>query len=81
MTDEMNMCFEECKKEMQKSIDHLDKELVKIRAGKANATMLDGVMVDYYGNMSPINQVSNVKVSDARTLLVIPMGKNHDRTH
>jgi ribosome recycling factor len=50
--------------------------LVKIRAGKANPTMLDGIVVDYYGNPTPINQVGNLTAMDARTLTIQPWEKN-----
>jgi ribosome recycling factor len=61
---------------MKKAIGHLEAELVKIRAGKANSQMLDGLMVDYYGSPMPINQVSNISVMDARTLSIQPWEKN-----
>lgn len=61
---------------MNKAINHLEAELVKIRAGKANPQMLDGVVVDYYGSPMPINQVSNISVVDARTLSIQPWEKN-----
>lgn len=61
---------------MQKAINHLEAELVKIRAGKANPQMLDGIQVDYYGTPMPINQVSNISVMDARTLSIQPWEKN-----
>ncbi len=61
---------------MTKAVDHLDSELVKIRAGKANPAMLDGIMVDYYGNPTPVNQVANVSVLDARTITLQPWEKN-----
>ena len=61
---------------MNKALNHLETELVKIRAGKANPTMLDGIMVDYYGNPTAINQVANVTVLDARTISVQPWEKN-----
>lgn len=61
---------------MKKAINHLEAELVKIRAGKANPQMLDGIMVDYYGSPTPLNQVANVSVADARTLTVQPWEKN-----
>lgn len=61
---------------MQKSIDHLESELTKIRAGKANPSLLDQVMVDYYGNKVPVNQTATVNTSDARTLLVQPWEKS-----
>ena len=61
---------------MKKAIDHLEVELIKIRAGKANPQMVDGITVDYYGSQMPLNQVSNVSVMDARTLSIQPWEKN-----
>ena len=62
--------------QMKKAINHLESELVKIRAGKANPQMLDGIVVDYYGSPMPINQVANISVMDARTLSIQPWEKN-----
>jgi ribosome recycling factor len=61
---------------MQKAINHLEAELIKIRAGKANPQMIDGIVVDYYGNPTPISQVGNISVMDARTLSIQPWEKN-----
>lgn len=61
---------------MQKAINHLETELIKIRAGKANPQMFDGIVVDYYGSPMPINQVANISVMDARTLSIQPWEKN-----
>jgi ribosome recycling factor len=61
---------------MKKAIGHLEAELVKVRAGKANPQMFDGIMVDYYGSPMPINQVSNISTMDARTLSIQPWEKN-----
>ncbi len=61
---------------MKRAISHLEAELIKIRAGKANPQMVEGIMVDYYGSQMPINQVSNVSVMDARTLSIQPWEKN-----
>jgi ribosome recycling factor len=61
---------------MKKAINHLESELTKIRAGKANPQMLDGIMVDYYGSPMSINQVANISVMDARTLSIQPWEKN-----
>ena len=61
---------------MKKAIDHLEVELVKIRAGKANPQMVDGITVDYYGSPMQLNQVSNISVMDARTLSIQPWEKN-----
>ena len=61
---------------MNKGIQHLEAELVKIRAGRANPQMLDGITVDYYGSPTPIGQVGNISVADARTLTIQPWEKN-----
>jgi len=61
---------------MQKALNHLETELIKIRAGKANPQMLEGLTVDYYGSPTPLNQVGNVSVMDARTLTIQPWEKN-----
>ncbi len=76
MTEESQMCLEEANEHMQKAIGHLDKELLKIRAGKATPDMLSGVMVDYYGSMTPLSQVANVNTPDARQIAVQPWEKN-----
>lgn len=76
MSDDLNAILADASKSMNKAIDHLEAELVKIRAGKAQPTMLDGIMVDYYGNPTPVNQVANVSVLDARTITVQPWEKN-----
>ncbi len=76
MTDDLDGILEEGKQTMSKAIDHFETELVKIRAGKATPTMLDGIVVDYYGNPTPINQVGNLSVMDARTLTIQPWEKN-----
>jgi ribosome recycling factor len=62
--------------QMKKAIGHLEAELIKIRAGKANPQMLDGIVVDYYGSPMPINQVANISALDARTLSIQPWEKN-----
>ena len=67
---------EATKQLMDKAILHLENELLKVRAGKANPSMLDSVMVDYYGSRMPLNQVGNVNSLDARTLVVQPWEKS-----
>ena len=61
--------------QMKKAISHLETELSRIRAGKANPQMLDGIHVDYYGTATPLSQVSNINTPDARTLVVQPWEK------
>lgn len=61
---------------MKRAMDFFEAELVKIRAGKANPNMLDGIVVNYYGNPTPISQVGNLTAMDARTLTIQPWEKN-----
>ena len=61
---------------MDKAINHLQSELIKVRAGKATPNIVDGIVVDYYGNPTPIQQVGNISVADARTLTIQPWEKN-----
>ena len=61
---------------MDKAILHCESELTKIRAGKASAGMLDGIMVDYYGSPTTLSQVSAINTPDARTLIIQPWEKN-----
>lgn len=72
MTEELQLVYDELKDSNKKSMTHLDSELQKIRAGKATPSMLQSVMVDYYGAPTPIAQVANISSTDARTLTVQP---------
>lgn len=76
MTEELELITEDAEASMKKAIGFLEVELVKIRAGKANPTMLDGITVDYYGAASPISQVANINIMDARTISIQPWEKN-----
>ena len=64
----MEQTIKDAKSRMDKSLEALRGELAKIRSGKATTALLDGIKVDYYGNLTPINQVANVTVLDAHTL-------------
>lgn len=68
--------LDEARENMNKAVDHVEVELSKVRAGKASPQMLDGILVDYYGNPTPLNQVANVNTPDARTIVVQPWEKN-----
>ena len=74
--EDLEFYLEEAKDHMEKSLHHLGQALAKIRAGRAMPSMLDGLMVDYYGNPTPINQVASVNSPDARTLAIKPWEKN-----
>ena len=75
MTEDLQFIYDEFKSANQKSLVHLENELMKIRAGKATPSMLHGVMVDYYGSPTPIQQVANISTVDARTITVQPWEK------
>ena len=76
MLEELALIKSDTEASMKKAINHLEAELVKIRAGKANPNMLDGIMADYYGSPTPIAQIANISVLDARTISVQPWEKN-----
>lgn len=73
--EEIQMYLDEAKQMMNKAISHLKGELVKIRAGKASPSMLDSVMVEYYGTPTPLNQTASVTTPDARTIFIKPWEK------
>jgi ribosome recycling factor len=75
MNEEVQMVYEMAKEHMEKTLEHLDNELNRIRAGKANVHILDGVVVDYYGTPTPLNQVSNISTPDAKTIMIQPWEK------
>ncbi len=75
MTENLDEIIEDAGVHMKKIISHLEVELTKIRAGKANPVMLDGINVDYYGAPTPLSQVANVTVPDARTISIQPWEK------
>lgn len=72
----MNPIIKDAKQRMDKSLETLRGELAKVRTGKATTQLLEGIKVDYYGTMTPINQVGNLSVLDAHTLSITPWDKN-----
>ncbi len=76
MAIELESVISDTEEAMQKALNHLEAELVRIRAGKANPNMLDGIVADYYGNPTPIAQIANISTLDARTIAVQPWEKN-----
>ena len=76
MADTIESTIQHGKEQMDHTIDHLKKELSKIRTGKASTGLLDGLMVEYYGNNTPLHQVANVGIADARTVTIQPWEKN-----
>ncbi|MES2629604.1 MAG: ribosome recycling factor [Bacteroidota bacterium] len=73
---DINGIITQAKDAMNKAMSRMEDELTKIRAGKANPTMLESVMVDYYGTMTPVLQVANITATDAKTLTVQAWEKN-----
>jgi ribosome recycling factor len=76
MTEESQMVLEETKEQMNKAIQHLEKELQKLRTGKATPQMLEGIRIDYYGAMTPIEQTANINTPDPRQIIVQPWDKS-----
>jgi ribosome recycling factor len=76
MADDLAGILNDGNTSMKKAIDFFEAELTKIRAGKASPDMLNGIVVDYYGNPTPIGQVGNISIMDARTLTIQPWEKN-----
>ena len=76
MEEDLDLLLDMTKESMEGTIDHLQKELIKIRTGKASPAMLGGVMVQYYGAPTPLAQVANIGTSDARTLSIQPWEKS-----
>lgn len=74
--EEIDFILDSTQESMNNSIAHLEKEFLNIRAGKASPAMLGGVFVDYYGSQTPLSQVANVNVPDARTITVTPWEKS-----
>lgn len=72
----MNEIIKDAKLRMDKSIEAFRNEISKIRTGKATTALLDGIKVDYYGTLTPLNQTANVSVLDAHTLAITPWDKN-----
>ena len=66
----------EAESRMKKSVDSLQKNLTKIRTGRANTSLLDQISIDYYGSNVPLNQVANVGIEDSRTLKITPWEKD-----
>lgn len=76
MIEEIEFIIDEAKESMHGSIQHLEKEFLNIRAGKASPQMLGSVFVDYYGSQTPLSQVANISVPDARTITIQPYEKS-----
>jgi ribosome recycling factor len=76
MSEQLNSIHSDTLDSMKKAIAHLELEIQKIRAGKASPQVLDGIVVDYYGNPTPIDQIGNIVAPDPRTITIQPWEKN-----
>jgi ribosome recycling factor len=74
--EEVQLFLDDAKEHMDSAIQHMITVLAKIRAGKATPSVLDSIMVEYYGSMTPLNQVSSVTTPDAHTIFIKPWEKN-----
>jgi ribosome recycling factor len=76
MSADLTQCINNGKDHMEKSIDHLESRITKIRAGRAHAGVLDGLSADAYGASTPINQLGNVSTPDSRTISIQPWDRS-----
>ncbi len=76
MNEDVELIIEETRDRMQKALEHLEHELARLRAGRSNPALLDGITVDYYGVNSPLSQVSNINTPDPKTIMIQPWEKN-----
>jgi len=76
MNEEVELIIEEANDRMLKAVEHLEHELARLRAGRSNPALLDGITVDYYGVNSTLTQVSNVNTPDPKTIMIQPWEKN-----
>ena len=75
MNEEVQLFLDDAIEKMEKTLKYLSAELVKLRAGKANPSMLDGILVNYYGTPTPLQQVANINTPDARSIVIQPWEK------
>ncbi len=76
MSEEVQFCLDVAKEGMQTALMHLEKEMQKVRAGKASPQMVEGLRIDYYGTMTPLNQMANVSAPDPKTIFIQPWDKS-----
>lgn len=72
MEENVTFVLDVASEKMGKAIEHIDREIGKVRAGKANPKMLEGIIVDYYGTLTPLPQVANINTPDPRTIAIQP---------
>ncbi len=72
---DLNIFIDDARDNMERAVEHLSELMGRVRAGKANPKILDGISVEYYGNMTPLSQVSTISTTDARTIVITPWEK------
>jgi ribosome recycling factor len=75
MDEEVQLYLDDAREKMEKAVNHLSSELIKLRAGKASPQMLDGIHVEYYGVSTPLAQVANINTPDAKSIIIQPWEK------
>ena len=76
MEDDIKAALDKASEQMEQAIAHLERDLMRLRTGKASADLVNGIMVSYYGTPTPLNQVANVSTGDARSLVIQPWEKS-----
>jgi len=76
MSEEVQFCLDVAKESMQSAIAHLEREMQKVRAGKASPQMVENIRIDYYGTITPLNQMANVSAPDPKTIFIQPWDKS-----
>lgn len=76
MTEETQFCLDMAKENMQAALEHLERDMLKIRTGKASPQMLDGIKADFYGTITPLNQMANISAPDPKTIFIQPWDKS-----
>ena len=75
MEEEVQLYLDDARERMDKAVIHLQNELIKLRAGKANPNMLDGIQIDYYGTHTPLSQIANINTPDPKSIIIQPWEK------
>jgi ribosome recycling factor len=73
--EDLGVVYDECREAMEKAMRSLKADLQKVRTGRASTALLDGLQVDYYGTPTPLNQLANLTVPDARLIVIAPYDK------
>ena len=75
MQDDIKAAIDKASGQMDQAVDHLEKELTRLRTGKASPSLVSGIMVDYYGSPTPMAQIANISTGDSRSIIIQPWEK------